>query len=155
MDTIFLIGDFLFSIIIATIVGALSHVYVEQSSRRLCNLAFICFSIVLICSIIIFELLMSIVIDILQYLMVMKKASYVKSCLNEALARKGLSIFLFANLVTGLTNLLVNTRTLGPEASFAINIVYIIAFTLFGLVSNEKQIKFMSRLTRQFWRSIG
>ncbi|XP_074596855.1 uncharacterized protein LOC141851938 [Brevipalpus obovatus] len=142
MDSIFLIGDlFLMGIYLGS-TGLLSHLYIEPSSRRECNLAFVAFTCSLICFTIIFELFVDVLIDILQYFMIMKKSPFVKSFLNEALARKGLVVFLFANLLTGIFNLAFRLKSFSSIVSLVLNVFYIFSVCIFALYSHKNYVNF-------------
>lgn len=142
MDSVFLIGDLFLMGSYLGISGLLSHLYIEQSSRRECNLAFVTLSCSLVCFTIIFELFISVLIDVLQYFMIMKKSPFVKSFLNEALARKGLAVFLFANLLTGIFNMAFRLKSFGSIISLILNIFYIFSICIFALYSHKNYVNF-------------
>ncbi|XP_051120311.1 uncharacterized protein At4g17910 [Andrographis paniculata] len=94
--------------------------FVERTSRRMCNLAYVSFSLAVS----------------LQVLAIMMMSDYVSGCkssvLEEAFNRNLLASFLVANILTGLVNLSVDTLSVSEVSALAILFAY--AFVLiFGI----------------------
>ena len=102
----------------------LSHYFVEDISRREANLAFIAFSIFCITFWMALESLCVFSFECLQFFSVnrsLNSASYV----NKGMSNNGLLIFIVANLLTGLINLTINTKSSGLWTSMFILIFYL------------------------------
>ncbi|XP_015785630.1 phosphatidylinositol-glycan biosynthesis class W protein [Tetranychus urticae] len=143
-DNIIFVCDLTFIALMLGSVGLFSHYYIDPISRRECNLAFICATISLILFIIATELMVAVMIDILQYFGFMKKPPLVKSLLNEAVARNGLAVFLFANILTGLVNLTFQPKTRGSIVSITCLILYSYCICLFAIFCHSKRVNLKS-----------
>ncbi|KAL7090951.1 hypothetical protein ACP275_12G074800 [Erythranthe tilingii] len=90
--------------------------YVEAVSRRMCNLAYVTFTLA----------------ANLQVLAILMLSDYVSGCkssaLEEAFNRNLLASFLLANVLTGLVNLAIDT--LSASSIFAVAILFAYAFVL-------------------------
>ncbi|XP_053208329.1 uncharacterized protein LOC128392340 [Panonychus citri] len=148
LDNILISLDLLLIASFLASVGTFSHFYIEPISRRECNLAFICATIALILLITVTELWITILIDVLQYFGYMKKPPLVKSLLNEAIARNGLVIFLFANLLTGLINMTLKPKNRGPIVATICLIFYSYCLCFFAIFCRSS--RFNPRLLFSF-----
>lgn len=110
----------------------ISHYLIDPISRRQVNLAFI-FWIIFTCSFnIIIELVYFVFIQIVQ-----PRIDY-ESKILKIWSRKGLIIFLIANLLTGAINFFFNTLQIANNLAFIILISYISCLTLIGFLLNKK-----------------
>ncbi|XP_068641894.1 uncharacterized protein At4g17910 [Aristolochia californica] len=94
--------------------------YVERVSRRMCNLGYVTF----------------VLAQNFQVLAILSLSDLIPgsklSLLEEAFNRNLLGLFVLANILTGVTNLSVDTLSASPLVSFSILVLYTFALSLLG-----------------------
>ena len=121
----------------------LSHIYIENVSRREVNLSFICWMIALNSIFIGLEFLIQTIIHIFQYLNIFDSGDSYRSIIFSSIGYNGMLLFLVSNLLTGFVNFTIDTIVVSDLLAITIIIVYTIVLSLVSVFcyKNKIQIK--------------
>eukprot|EP01117_Protostelium_nocturnum_P001103 TRINITY_DN1142_c0_g1_i13.p1 TRINITY_DN1142_c0_g1~~TRINITY_DN1142_c0_g1_i13.p1 ORF type:complete len:292 (+),score=39.32 TRINITY_DN1142_c0_g1_i13:689-1564(+) len=118
---------------ITLLLGLLSHYYIEQTSRRMVNMAYVLTTLSMNLLLLSCLLLISICTPSTENVVLV------------SINHNGLAMFMLANLLTGAINLSIKTLYCGSLLSFSINLAYI--FLLCGVAV----VLYRKRILIKFW----
>lgn len=106
---------------------SLSHAFVEETSRRETNLAYVMWMICVIAFLLGLESLFQLITESLNHMGLLGKDR--TSHLFAAIEFNALFVFLFANVLTGLINLAIDTTKVNALSAMFILVIYFVALS--------------------------
>lgn len=127
---------------VSAILCILSHSFVQQVSRRQANLSFVLW---IICSGNFFLMIEALLLLVMEFLMAtgfLRLQSNSRSMLPQIICNNSLSVFLLANLMTGIVNLCLNAMQCSAITSLLVLLLYTSIVSLAAYALSVKQITF-------------
>lgn len=119
----------------------LSHNYVEEISRREANFAFVCWMSSFICFLAGIEIFIQSSHQMLRNAKIVPMGQKFSSMVFNGIGFSSMLLFLFANVLTGVVNLSVDTLTVSTSTAILILLLYCYILSCFAVFCLHKKIQ--------------